>query len=274
MYTPLVLIITVIIVLFVTILIFYHKNIDIFGNNKNSIEITPYTQNCVDGYFDMIVCICIPERKQHMLETFKQWGIKNVSFFNAYLKKDYNHQRFIDIGFLDPNYDSYLNVGRICCHYSAISVYTSFVNSEANTLLVFEDDLRKDTYENLTDFNNSLCPVLKHIPQDWEYLNFSKCYDLCSKNEEIGNPYWNIPVRPLCRTAIALKKKAAGIILNKTIPMKNDPGDRTIGNLVKNKSFKAYATKNVIFFQHKEKFGTTLDNNEKTNPRMCVSSFF
>jgi hypothetical protein len=74
----------------------------------------------------------------------------------------------------------------------------------------------------------------------------------------------------LCRTAIALKKPAAQIIVSETSPMKDDPGDRMIGDLVKDKRFKAYGARKVLFHQHREKFGSNLGNRAKTNPRMCA----
>ena len=230
------------------------------------------SSNCMEKYFDMIVCICLPERKTHMKNVFSKWGFKNVLFFDPYLKNHYSHEYFIKKGFLSPNYHSYLNVGRICCHYSAISVYKQFLRSSANTLLVFEDDLKESTYDSPEDFNNAMCPVIDAIPNDWEYLNFSKCYDSCAYNTSIQNKYWNIPIRPLCRTAIALKKQAAKIIVDETQPMNTQPGDKMIGNLIKNKKFKAYATKNLCFYQHREQFGSNLQNNSKTNPPMCIRS--
>tara|TARA_B100000902_G_scaffold340885_1_gene343962 strand:+ start:4215 stop:5120 length:906 start_codon:yes stop_codon:yes gene_type:complete len=232
------------------------------------------TQNCFDNYFDMIVCICIPERKEHMTNTFRQWGIKNVTFFDAYLKKDYSHQHFIDIGFLNKDYNDYLNLGRICCHYSALSVYKSFLNSSSKRLLVFEDDLRTDTYKDVIHFNSVLNPILQAVPKNWDYLNFSKCYDFCTKNEDISNRFWSIPVRPLCRTAIALNRKSAKIILENTSEMKHEPGDKMIGALVKEKRFKAYATKDIKFLQHREEFGSNLGNTLNGNPRMCTDTYF
>ena len=226
--------------------------------------------NIVNSYFDKVVCICLPERKPHMIETFSQWGLKRVEFFDAYRKQDYTHKFFIDNNFLATNYSNYLNVGRVCCHYSATTVYRNFLNSSDNNILIFEDDMKKETYKSKKDFNLAIGPLIKNIPEDWDYLNFSKCYDFCKKNKEIDNPYWSIPVRPLCRTAIALNKKAAKIILSETIPMTNEPGDRMIGYLVKNKKFKAYATKDITFFQHREKFGSNLNNKSKTNPPKCA----
>ena len=225
----------------------------------------------MNSYFDQIVCICLPERKNHMRDTFNQWGLYNVTFFDAFQKKKYSHQYFIDKKFLVPNYDEYLNLGRVCCHYSATRVYKKFLESSANNILIFEDDLKRDTFKSPRDFHTKMMPIIKTIPKDWDYLNFSKCYDTCKQNKEIDNPYWNIPVRPLCRTAIALNKKAAKIILSETIPMTSVPGDRMIALLIKNtKKFKAYATKEVTFFQHREKFGTNLNNNVKTNPPKCA----
>lgn len=236
---------------------------------ENTPELFGGEKNCLNSYFDMIVCICLPERKEHMKKTFKQWGLTKVEFFDAYLKKDYTHQDFINMNFLRPNYSDYLNLGRVCCHYSATAVYRKFLNSSAKNVLVFEDDLNKNTFNSKKEFNHATCPLIKSIPKDWDYLNFSKCHDLCSKTEEINNPYWSIPARPLCRTAIALNKKAARIILNETIPMSQEPGDKMIGALIRKKRFKAYATKDITFFQHREKFGSTLNNTAPTNPRKC-----
>ena len=227
-------------------------------------------QNCIDNYFDMIVCICVPDRKQHMMETFKQWGIKNVTFFDAYLKSEYTFQHFIDIGFLHKDHTDYLNLGRICCHYSALSVYKSFLNSSAQNILIFEDDLRKDTYRDVIHFNSILRPILSEVPRDWEYLNFSKCYDFCTQNTDISNPFWSIPVRPLCRTAIALTRKSAKIIIENTAQMKEQPGDKMIGQLIRDKKFKAYSTKDITFYQHREQFGSNLGNTLNGNPRMCT----
>ena len=179
----------------------------VYHMHMHSVNV-PFQSNCLDNYFDMIVCICIPERKSHMKRTFKQWGINNVEFFDAYVKDKYTHDFFIKKKFISPQYGSGLNTGRICCHYSAIQVYKKFIHSKANRLLVFEDDLNTSSYVSPNHFNQVLEPFIKNIPNDWEYLNFSKCADHCFKNKEINNSYWNIPYRPLCRTAIALKKES------------------------------------------------------------------
>ena len=258
---------------FLLILIIILSSIYIFNRNETFVIKPRNSMNCMENYFDMVVCICLPERKLHMTRVFQKWGFTNVIFFDAYLKKDYDHNYFINKGFLSPNFNSYLNVGRICCHYSALSVYKKFLNSSAESLLVFEDDIKDSTYDSLEDFNAKISPIIKTIPKDWEYLNFSKCYDFCTYNTSIQNKYWTIPVRPLCRTAIAIKKTTAKIILKETQPMVNQPGDKMIGSLIQNKKFKAYSTKNSCFYQHREQFGSTLFNNSKTNPPMCSSSY-
>lgn len=240
-----------------------------YSKNSTSITRTFFTKNCLNDYFDMIVCICLPERKEHMKSVFKQWGVTKVEFFDAFLKKNYEHEDFINMGFLKQDYSDYLNLGRICCHFSATAVYKKFLASSAKSILIFEDDIHKDTYKTKMEFNSGVCPLIQSIPEDWEYLNFSKCHDICGRNGNISNNYWTIPYRPLCRTAIALKKKAAQIIVDETIPMSQKPGDKMIGELIQKGKFKAYATKDITFFQHREKFGSTLNNLAPTNPPKC-----
>tara|TARA_Y100000389_G_scaffold188007_1_gene210020 strand:- start:2365 stop:2730 length:366 start_codon:yes stop_codon:yes gene_type:complete len=84
--------------------------------------------------------------------------------------------------------------------------------------------------------------------------------------EEIENEFWSIPNRPLCRTAIALKKDAAEIIINKTSKMKDTPGDRMIANLISRNMFKSYSTKKMMFSQNREKFGSHLGNSFSHRP--------
>ena len=50
--------------------------------------------------------------------------------------------------------------------------------------------------------------------------------------------------------------------------MHDQPGDKMIAEIINQKKFKAYATKNLFFFQHREKF-IHLQNVYKTNPPKC-----
>lgn len=226
-------------------------------------------KNCLDDYFDSIVCICLPERKEHMKRVFNKWNVKKITFFDAFLRTNYTHDDFIKKNFITQYYHPRLNLGRICCHYSAHHVYNNFLKSNHESILIFEDDINENTYSSAEHLNLILGPVLEKIPSDWEYLNFSKCHDYCLQASLINNKYWTIPKRPLCRSAIALKKTAAKIIVEDTKPMSDEPGDKMIAKLINDKRFKAYATKNLYFFQHREVFGSTLENVHKTNPPKC-----
>lgn len=224
----------------------------------------------LNAHFDMIVCICIPERKPHMIRTFQKWGV-DARFFDAYLKSNHTHDQFIANKFLDPLYSPYLNLGRICCHYSAIRVYEQFLESNAQTLLVFEDDIDSSTYDSKDHLNKTLSPVLKAIPEKWNYLNLSKCWDDCTNNVYINNAYWTIPKVPKCRTAIALSKEGARIIVNQSQPMTEHPGDVMIAQLIQSRVLThAFATRTQYFVQHRQMFGSNLGNRKDVNPRMCI----
>ncbi len=262
-----------IIILFLFAIIYRYIQFTNFSDITNLTLALPNltTTNCLDSFFDSIVCICLPERKNYMISVFKQWNIRKVTFFDAFLRTNYTHQDFIDNNFITEYYNPRLNLGRICCHYSAMTVYQNFLNSNHESIFIFEDDLYKDTYLSVEHFNLVLEPVLQNVPKNWQYLNFSKCHDYCFQNYKIeNNKYWTIPKRPLCRSAIALKKNAAKMIVNETQPMSDMPGDKMISNLITEKRFNAYATKNLYFYQYRERFGSTLDNVHKTNPPKCA----
>ena len=234
-----------------------------FTNN-----ITIFEKNCIDTYFDKIVCIVMPNRKLHMKNTFLQWGIKNVEYFDAINKSEYTHQSFINNNLLSSNYSSYLNLGRICCHVSALLVYQNFINSDAQNIIIFEDDLYKDEYKNMSDFNKKIKPYLLNIPSNWNYLNFGKCSDYCNLSINT-NKYWSIPARPLCRTAIALTKTAAKSIVKYTSFMQQKSGDHMISDLIQDKKFIAYSSNKQLFKQDRPQFGSNLNNNNLNSLTMC-----
>ena len=68
-----------------------------------------------------------------------------------------------------------------------------------------------------------------------------------------------------------MRRNAAEKIVENTSKMKDLPGDKMIGSLIQNKMFKAYSTKEIQFFQHREIFGSNLENLAKTNPRKCAN---
>lgn len=226
------------------------------------------SNNCIDAYFDKVVCIVMPNRKSHMQETFSQWGITKVEFFDAIDKSKYTHADFISKNLLSSAYSPYLNLGRICCHVSALTVYNNFMHSNAKNILIFEDDLYKDEYKNKSEFNNKIQPYLESIPMNWDYLNLGKCSDYCNLSGEL-NDYWSIPFRPLCRTAIALSKHAAKSILLNTSFMKEIPGDVMISELIKRKMFKAYSSNTQLFKQDRRNFGSHLENDNIDSLTMC-----
>ena len=48
--------------------------------------------------------------------------------------------------------------------------------------------------------------------------------------------------------------------------MVDEPGDRMISNLINENRFKAYATKDIYFYQHRELFGSTLKKQLEIKP--------
>ena len=248
------------------IIIIYNYNYFNLKESLTSNILSP--NNCIDNYFDKIVCITMPNRKAHMQNTFKKWGISKIEFFDAIDKSKYTHQDFIDQKILSRYFHPYLNLGRICCHLSALTVYNNFIQSDAKNIFIFEDDLDINQYKNISDFNEQIQPYIQNIPDDWEYLNFGKCSDYCKLSIQKNN-YWSIPARPLCRTAIALKKKAAKSIIKHTSFMKKYPGDIMISNLIKNKMFVAYSSNTQLFKQDRQTFGSNLENHNIVHLKMC-----
>ena len=205
--------------------------------------------NILNERFDKIVCVSIPSRKERMEKIFDNWGLQ-VTFHDAFLKKDLNRDEFVSQGFITP--DCSLNDGRICCHYSHCQVYNDFLNDpNVNTILIFEDDL----HENVKNIDQ----IVSNIPDDWDYINFGPCWEKCSKTTKV-NKYFVESFKPKCRHAYALNKKATYTILNNTTPMKDKAGDEMIADLIESKKFKSYSTNHMVFGQNRGELGTNLGN--------------
>ena len=208
-------------------------------------------------YFDKIYIIYVPDRKENMDRFSKYINIK-PTFFSAIMKDQLHHDKLISNNLLDGQ--SELNLGRIACHLSHMYVLQEFLKDKtAKTCMVFEDDiaLPKDLKQTLMRIDGAMA----NIPDDWQLLNFGRCWDKCSRQIPIPQTELVRSFRSLCRHSYAVTRKGAEIILKNTLPMTTSPGDSSIGKLTDKELLIGYAITPRVFWQNRVKFGSNIGND-------------
>ena len=218
----------------------------------------------INKYFDSVYVITLPERKSHMKSVMRSINV-NPTFFPAYLAKNLKQEELINRELIIPECN--LSRGQVACHLSHCGVLGDFLkNKKAQSCLVFEDDISIPDKSLAT--NEHFEKVLRDLPEDWDVLYLGRCWDSC--NQEIPvSPYIVRCFQPLCRHAIAFSRKGAKKIIDYTLPMNTNPGDRMISELIQSGTVIAYCASPAIFFQNREKFDSSLRMKTNTSPPVC-----
>jgi hypothetical protein len=183
----------------------------------------------------------------------------NPTFLRATSKYEITREELIDEGFI--THDCTLNMGKICCHYSHIMALKRFLNSDSEYVIIFEDDNRPINKKDYIGVLYVFEYILKHIPQDFELLNLSSCWEDCDLVKEI-NEHTVLSHRALCRNAYIMSRKGAAKVVSHTVPMSKYSGDNMVAHIIKSEPFlKAYSSKYNLFDQNREVLGSELGNN-------------
>jgi|SaaInlStandDraft_7_1057024.scaffolds.fasta_scaffold03583_2 GR25 family glycosyltransferase involved in LPS biosynthesis len=209
----------------------------------------------IQKYFDKIYVITLPQRKEYIENIMKNINL-NPIYFSAKLKNELDYNKLINDNIVKRQFVKKKNYGRIACHYSHISVLQNFLDSNAETCLIFEDDIRP--IENVTHLNDTFKNNISELPDDWDILYLGRCWDNCKKQTKISLNIYKL-YTPKCRHAYAVTKKGAEIILKYSIPQ-YIAGDKIYAELIKNNKLQAYGFSPQLFLQNRENLGSTLGN--------------
>lgn len=208
--------------------------------------------------FDKIYVISIPERKDYILETLKTFRIE-PEIIHATLKQNLDLSTMSD-EIAKSSYKVPNNLGRIACHLSHLRALQTFLDSPAETAIIFEDDLKP--CHSYTIFKRRMCSLKKefHKVKPWDILYLGHCWTSCKKMTPLTQQiYGNF--EGACRHAYAVNRKAAELILTHTLPM-YDNGDMMLKRMSHLGILNTYAIMPPLFFQNRGVLGSTLGNND------------
>ncbi len=212
----------------------------------------------VDQLFDGTVAIVLPSRHRSMMRALRSYRIQQFTVQDAIPKSTVFADREL---LVDGNR---ISDAKVACHYAHIVVLHRFAHARgpaSETLLILEDDLkiclnRQYMRKRLA----SLRDDLRKIKKPWDLLFLGRCDDKCSRNEKVTR--FLVRTRDAqCLHAYAVTRRAAKVILSQMIPM-NAPTDTMYRLLLRKNLLRAYACEPPLFFQNRERLGSTLHNTD------------
>ena len=222
----------------------------------------------MESLFDKIYCICMPERKAHMITFFKTFNIKHYEFIEPIYKIDletkYNVFDLIHNGYIEEEFViRKFNFGRLANALSFIKTLKTFLVSDSDKCLIFEDDIYIPDTKYVKPIENYMKDLYTHqIPKNWQYVNLGRCWSVFCNTDEYITENVVKNCEPVCTHAITVKRDMAEYLINNTLPLKK-PKDRTWKDIIyKNVRWrdKAYCVSPIVFTQDRVTYGTTLDN--------------
>jgi GR25 family glycosyltransferase involved in LPS biosynthesis len=205
----------------------------------------------INKLVDKVYIICLPKRKPYITNVMNKLGIK-YELIDAILKKNLNKNQLIRSGFVK---NQRIELGNVACHMSHRKAVTTFLKSGARNCLIFEDDVRMPSEEEIDYYKRSK-DDLKWILNNehlWSIIYLGKCWNLCIFNKKLRNNLF-YAMHTFCLHAYILHRKSAMEYL-KVIPM-TQYNDMMISNYFKKK----VVFHPSIFYQNEKQ--SSLDRNQ------------
>lgn len=235
----------------------------------------------IETQFDRVYSIAVPNRERHALSTMAFFGVHRGQLVPAVLKQQAAAARPEIAAGLTP--DSHtatavgpadadvatlgrlrtlgpggqVNDGELACSLSHAATLRRFLESGAESALIFEDDVKQESPEHTTARLDS---TMANTPADWEFVNFGRCWDECDADVAVA-PGVVIPTRPMCTHAYAVSRTGAVKLLDSCFgPNSLEVTlDRCYATLVRNGALAAYAPASpALFWQDRKTFGSRL----------------
>lgn len=240
--------------------------------------------------------IAIPERRERILRVLGEMGIE-PKVFDAIWRDDLPSlpdllaskvvtPRFflnlfpdelvgvpsivekIDDSFLADRPDEMNSIrGKIALHQTRIRLCEQFLPSDGKSLFLFEDDLapQPDLEAHQRVFSDIFD---RQLPADWDVVNLGRCFDLCSANTPFSE-HLVTETFPFCAHALALSRRAAKQIIERTTPMFHSGDAMFRETLYQDPTLNTFSSIKALFRQDREAIGSMLGNEQAALPE-CV----
>ena len=231
---------------------------------------------------NLIYCICLDERKSHMINFFNKINVK-YNFIKPVLGselKKYSKQQLIEKEYIKSNHtdlsysDGSINYNKIANAISFINTLKIFLLTDQDFCLIFEDDIEIPTSKQLEVINLKFKKLFDTVDSNWQYINLGRCWDESCNVKYNSNHFELSYCLPVCTHAILIKRNIAFNLIHNTLPL-SKPKDNVWKELIhKNNHWMKYSYCAVpaIFHQDRYNLGSNLGNNHKQ--RECSGTLY
>jgi len=218
------------------------------------------TGQWINTYFAEVYVVTLPSRRKYISRVMATLNIEPV-YIDAVLAKDLDRAALVQQEVITS--DCTLSLPRIACHMSHTDAMMRFLHGGGATALIFEDDIAPLGDEGeLAQLQKSMARFMANVPEDWDLVNFGRCWDFCATNLQIADNVYK-SFRAFCRHAYAVTRDGAKIVLWGTLPMRGaKQSDETIADLASHGKLNMYVPDRAMFTQNRQNLGSTLDNKD------------
>jgi GR25 family glycosyltransferase involved in LPS biosynthesis len=215
--------------------------------NQTKIKEKKNEKTSIGDVFDKIYVIALPKRKDYILRSLSTFGI-TPEIMDPIFKGNLDGSSLIKNKIVKKSYN-YKNMGKVACHMSHLKVMEKLLSTDAETALIFEDDVKECSGKLFYDKRIlSLKKELEKIKDEkWDVLYLghysSECSEMNFITEQVckgGNS--------LCRHAYAVNRRGAEKILKETLPMYKN-GDCMMCDMDVDGRLKSFKVMPPIFYQ-------------------------
>lgn len=197
---------------------------------------------------DKIYVVCIPERKDNVIKIMKKLGIK-YEIIDAVLKNKINTQKLIDNGF-----NKKIKTGPLACHLSHKKAVKTFLQSGAKNCIIFEDDIRVPTIEEIKYYYKCKKDLLWLLNREhlWTVIYLGKCWNSCFLNKKLKNNFL-YAIHTFCTHSYILNRNSAKKFLEIPCPLTDFKYTNSDIDILMNKFFdKKVVAHPSLFFQNEK----------------------
>lgn len=217
-------------------------------------------------------CICLPSRYQHTSEFFKTMEIdpKYTKISTIKELEETGAEELRLQGIIDNTYEiknkSYY--GKIACSLSHINALNTFLETDDNMCLIFEDDNHIPSTDEVPTIKKHINNITNELSTftGWYFCNLSPCLSTKYSQKKVSENL-HIGLLGYCMNAYLVSRSGARNLINKLpLTMKNHTLDTFIPSLGRNYPFQAFDVHPRVFRQKdNHTFDSTLGNDHKKN---------
>lgn len=184
--------------------------------------------------------LTMKERRRRVEHVVEDSGLSRVNFVEGVRSTDLDIRSLEADGTIKRS--SYifpfpLSMGQVAVHLGHLRMLRVFEEHyEDDDIAVFlEDDIVPHDL-----FDEKIREIVRRAPVSWEIINLGRCRAVCNGNDETFSPKFE-----QCRTAYVVHRRGLSKLMNLSLPLEKNPGDKHWNALSISRAVEAYSVPTI-----------------------------